>query len=400
MRIGIAVMSSRLGQGGGVNVHNRNLVEALADYGSAHTFVILISEGAADAWSFRKWPGHVQFKILKGPGSLSIPARGWQFLLRRLAPVTSRHANGDFVARQIDRLGLDLIHFPATLIDPLSIKTPCVVTFADLQQEFFPEFFTREVLVRRRRTYRPSVEKAVRVIVPSRFTAHTLVEKFGTSSAKIHIIHHGLPGRFVPAELSEIDRVKAKYNLPDTFIYYPANPWQHKNHARLMAGLRIYRDRFGEVPWLVLSGRLPNEDRDALSLAIAAGVENRVMDLEFVDIADLPGLYSAATLMVFPSLFEGFGIPLVEAMACGCPIVAANATTIPEVTGGAALLFDPFDPVDIAATLYRAVNDPDLRGTLAATGASQLQRFDWKSIIDQHNVVYAQAVQESRTAVK
>ncbi len=393
-------MSSRLGMGGGVNVYTRSLVEALARFESPHDFVILVSQDAMDAWDYRRWPANFEFTLLPDFSSVSIASRARQFLLRRLGLAEPDREPGGFLARQIDGMGLDLIHFPATRIDPRSLQTPCVLTFFDLQQEYYPEFFTRVVLEQRAKSYRSSVDKAVRIIVPTRFTEDTLREKFQTPARKMSFIPVGIDPNMRRAEQVEIDRIRAKFGLPNSFIYYPANPWQHKNHARLMAGLRIYGSRFGEIPWLVLSGRLANEDRDALSLAIAAGVENRVMDLEFVDIADLPGLYSAATLMVFPSLFEGFGIPLVEAMACGCPIVAANATTIPEVTGGAALLFDPFDPVDIAATLYRAVNDPQLRGTLAARGASQLQRFDWKSIVDQHNAVYAQAVQESRTAVK
>ena len=135
-----------------------------------------------------------------------------------------------------------------------------------------------------------------------------------------------------------------------------------------MAALRIYRERYGECPWLVLTGRLRGERREAMSLAIAAGVEDRVMDLAFVEPADLPALYSAAELMVFPSLFEGFGIPLVEAMACGCPIAAADATTIPEITNGAALLFDPLDSDQMAEAIHRALNDADLETSPGCAG--------------------------------
>lgn len=179
------------------------------------------------------------------------------------------------------------------------------------------------------------------VIAPSEFTRQSLVEKYDVPADKISLLPVGLSDRFRRAQAGETDSMRLRYDLPDDFIFYPANPWQHKNHARLMAALRIYQDRYNEAPYLVLSGRLPNERRDFISLAIASGIEDRVTDLGFVSSEDIRALYSAATMMVFPSLFEGFGIPLIEAMASGCPIAGANATTVPEITNGAALLFDP-----------------------------------------------------------
>lgn len=395
MRIGIAAMSSRVGRGGGVDVFTRNLLDALANYESPHQLVVLVDERALDAWDYRQWPDHIQFKTIYHLLPRSLAQRGCRFLLRRLG-VSGLEQEAE--ARQIDRMGLDLVHFPATAISLQSLATPCILTFFDLQQEYYPQFFTKAILAGRAESYRSSVDKAVRVIVPTRFTQDTLSEKYQTPTPKMSIIPVGRAPEFCRASALNIDRIKTKYQLPPSFIYYPANPWQHKNHARLIAALRIYRDRHGESPWLVLSGRLPDEHRDALSLAIAAGVEDRVIDLEYLPIADLPALYSAATVMVFPSLFEGFGIPLVEAMACGCPVVAAAATTIPEVTGDAALLFDPFDPSAIADAIHSAIHNPELRTALVANGYRQLHRFDWQDIVAQHHAVYAQAAQEARGA--
>jgi glycosyltransferase involved in cell wall biosynthesis len=394
MKVGIAAMGSSLGSGGGLDVYTRNLAEALADHSQRHhIYVVLVNETNADAWTYRQWPTHVQFVTLHAAEPRqSLPVRAWRRLRRTVGLSVPAHYDESYLVRQIDELGLDLLHFPRTIIHPLSIKIPFVLTFFDLQQEYYPQFFTEAELEWRARMYKASVLKAKHLVVPSRYTLQTLIEKYDVPADRMTVVPVGLADSFRRVNVAEIARLKAKYDLPDEFIFYPANPWQHKNHARLMAALRIYRNRYDEAPYLVLSGRLPNERRDATSLAIAAGVEDRVIDLKFVPSEDLPALYSAAALMVFPSLFEGFGIPLVEAMACGCPIVAADATAVPECVDGAALLFDPFSAGDIADAIHRVLSDRKLRDMLVERGYQQLGRFDWGMIVPQLVSIYEQAV--------
>jgi glycosyltransferase involved in cell wall biosynthesis len=392
MRIGVAAMGSRLSSSGGTAVYTHNLVEALADYDQRHTYVVLVNENDVNVWTYRQWPVHMRFVPLRAVEPRQpLVVRAWRRLRHILGlPVPPRYGE-PYLARQIDALGLDLIHFPRTIVYPLSVKTLCVLTFFDLQQEYYPEFFTQAELEARARTYKPSVEKARHVIVPSNYTRQSLIDKYNVSDDKMSLVPVGLPDGFHRASVVEVDGVKSKYQLPDQFVLYPANPWPHKNHARLMAALRIYQNRYGQVPPLVLSGRLSNERRDATLLAVAAGVEDQIIDLGFVPQEDLPSLYSAATMMVFPSLFEGFGIPLVEAMACGCPIAAANATAIPECVNGAALLFDPFDPGAIVDAIHRLLGDQVLRESLVKQGYQQLGRYDWKTIVPRLVSIYEQA---------
>lgn len=395
MNIGIVALGSRLGKSGGVDVHAWSLVNALADYDQSNSYAVIIDESAALDWSCRPWPPNVRFITIYTSEPPPSKLKTIEYGLRRLANKSLPIRHGEsYVARQIDGLRLALLHYPSTVIYPLAVQTPCMLTFFDLQHEYYPQFFTAEELGARAQTFRPSVEKAVHLSVPSEYTRWTLQEKYGVVSSKISVVPVGLPPSFSPKESLEVERVRAKYHLPDSFIFYPANPWQHKNHARLMAALRIYRARYGDCPWLVLTGRLRGERRDAMSLAIAAGVEDRVLDLSFVESDDLPGLYSAAQVMVFPSLFEGFGIPLIEAMACGCPIVAANATAIPEITNGAALLFDPFDSDEIAQVVYRVLHNTCLRKDLIARGVAQRSRFSWQAVVSKLAEVYTQVVRE------
>ncbi len=396
-RIGIAAIGSELGTSGGVDVYTRSLVEALANYGTAQEYFVLVNQTALRHWQYRSWPPHVRFiglhdMALREPLHL----RALRRVRRLLGKPLPQQYEERYLAHCIDVLGLDLIHFPRTLIHPLSLHTPCVLTFFDMQHEYYPQFFTEDELIFRAKTYRPSVDKASHLIVPSEYTRCTLLEKYQVPSDKISSIPVGISGDFRRSDESDIRRVRAKYRLPSEFIFYPANPWQHKNHARLMAALHIYSDRHGECPWLVLTGRLQGERREASSLAVAAGVEDRVIDLAFVEPADLPALYSAATLMAFPSLFEGFGIPLVEAMACGCPIIAANATAIPEITNGAALLFDPCDAGMIAESIHRVLVDAELKQRLIAQGYAQSSRFAWDKLAAQLEGTYVRTAGRCR----
>ena len=394
MRVGIAASGSQPGGGGGVNVYTHRLVQGLADHDEDLTYLVLTTESDVGVWHYRRWPAHVQFVCLRDVEKHQpLAIRACRRIRRAAGFPVPLHYGPSYLARQIDELGLDVLHYPRTIISPASVKTTCVLTFFDLQHEYYPEFFTDSELEHRARTYRASVNKARHLIVPSSHTQKTLAEKYGVCYDHMSLIPVGLPDSFRRVGEAEVNRVRAKYGLPDQFVYYPANPWPHKNHARLMAAMRILRACYGEAPILVLSGRLRNEPRDALLLAIAAGMEDRVVDLGFVPESDLPPLYSAASLLVFPSLFEGLGMPLIEAMGCGCPIAAAEATAIPETVDGAALLFDPLDANDIAGAVHRLLSDEELRQALVREGYRQVRRFDWGRIVPRVINVYRHVVE-------
>ena len=388
LSVGIAAFGAVVGNSGGTGIYARNLVEALADFEPSLALKVIVNEADGGQWGNRTWPSKVEILPIRLARPLPLTERAQRYLLRRLGVSVGVYDKAAQVARQIDRMGLSVIHYPATTIYPLTLNIPTVLTFFDLQHEYYPEFFTKQELAVRAGTYGVSVERAAHIIVPTEFTKRTLVEKYRVPPTKMTLIPGGIGAAFHPQCQEETERIRQKYGLPERFLFYPANPWQHKNHARLMAALRILRDQFGEAPRLALSGRLLNEQRDSMSLAIAAGVQDLVTDLGFVPTEDLPGLHSAATAMVFPSLFEGFGIPLVEAMACGCPIVAADATTIPEITNGAALLFDPMSPEDMARAMWTLWQDSELAAELAAKGFAQLHRFDWRTIVSGLMAVY------------
>jgi glycosyltransferase involved in cell wall biosynthesis len=159
----------------------------------------------------------------------------------------------------------------------------------------------------------------------------------------------------------------------EPFLLYPANPWPHKNHARLYEAFALVRQRRPELR-LVLTGT-------GHAAALPDGVENRGR----VPFDELVRLYRTASALVFPSLYEGFGLPPVEAMACGCPVAASNAASLPEVCGDAAELFDPLSPEDMARAIDAVLAEP---AGYTERGLARARIFDWDSTARAHEDVY------------
>lgn len=261
-----------------------------------------------------------------------------------------------------------------------------------MQHEFFPEFFSKRELRFRNYAYRTSVQQARRVIVSSEFTSDCLVERYGVSPEKIDVIATGYSDGYRPIN-DEVycEVIRQRYSLPDEFVYYPAALWPHKNHYKLLDALCLLRDRHNIRINLVLSGMTSGRG-EALKAAIQSrSLEGMVTLLGYLPCEDLPALYNLATMMVFPSLFEGFGIPLVEAMASGCPIACSAMTSLPEVVDNAALLFDPYSVDEIATAIMRIYGDSELRATLSSAGLKRSKKFAWDEIARQTVVAYEKA---------
>ena len=203
-----------------------------------------------------------------------------------------------------------------------------------------------------------------------------MIEHYGVEPSRVSAIPLAAGSDFAWRDAAtRVADVRKRYALPPRYVLYPANTWRHKNHARLIEALARYRDETGEALALVLTG-VGKEGEAGLKAAVDRdGLADSVHLLGYVPRADLPALYAGAACLVFPSLFEGFGIPLVEAMLVGCPVAASNATSIPEVVGDAAILFDPRDPSDIARAIAAIVRDPTAAAELARRGRARVERF-------------------------
>lgn len=259
----------------------------------------------------------------------------------------------------------DVIHFPLTIHVPrLRARAPIVTTLHDVQHEVFPQLFSKAELIYRRIAYRDAVRRSDCVITISDHARQAIIDTFGVDPSRVRRIYSGVDSqRFHP------DGRKR-----EPFVLYPANRWPHKNHERLFRAMDIVRAARPDVS-LVLTG--VGHDQQPLPEGIAT--------LGHVPTARLPELYRSASALVFPSLYEGFGLPLLEAMASGCPVACSNAAALPEVAGDAAALFDPLLPDSIGAAVLRVLSSPE---EYSARGLQRAARFTWTETARQHDAVY------------
>jgi glycosyltransferase involved in cell wall biosynthesis len=252
------------------------------------------------------------------------------------------------------------LHYPLTVPLPPPPR-PWATTLHDLQHLELPELFSTATRAFRRLAYDRAARSADAVIVPSAFVRDRAVERLGLDVGRLHVVHHGIDHvRFRPG---------AEEREP--FLLYPAKAWPHKNHERLLQAFRLLRRERPELRLVLTGGGVPEED----------GVEQRGR----VTLDELADLYRRAAGLVFPSLYEGFGQPPLEAMACGCPVACSNAASLPEICGDAARLFDANRPEEIAAAVAEVLDEPEpwrQRGLARAAG------FTWERSMRGHEAVY------------
>ena len=290
------------------------------------------------------------------------------------------------VLNHLDRI--DLYFCPFSALYPRPVPKPSVMTLVDIQETFYPEFFTPAERYMRALHFPGSTRMADRVITISEFSRRTLIEHHRLPADRVKVVH--LCGDERYARSDTVAR-RPDVPLPERFLFYPANGWKHKNHATLFDALRRLRDERGRRFDVVLTGFDQHADSPVVAEAEARGVKGQVLALGYRPVAELAYLYRHADMLVFPSLFEGFGIPLVEAMAAGCPVVGANDTSIPEVVGDAAELFDPTSPDALAAAIVRVADDAAWRETLRRRGQEQARRFSAARMADGHRAAFAEA---------
>lgn len=380
MRIGLACFGHGPGTTGGVQVYLRGLLEALAHHdGGGHRYVLLL--GPDEVAPAQAALPRFEVARVADRGLASGPR--WRRAARALLGS----------APEIERLGLDCVHYPATRVMHPVRRTPAVLTFFDMQEEFLPGLFTRRERLARRLLHRWSVRRARVVVAPSRFTAECLEQRYGTPAAKITLLPAGIPQRlFAPAGAREADWLRQRGLEPGEYALYPANPWPHKNHARLMAAWAEIERHHDPAPTLVCTGRLEHEPRRVDDLARTAGLPpGRVRDLGFVHEQELEMLLRGARLMVFPSLFEGFGLPVAEALAAGCPVACSDLPPLRELGGEALRLFDPGQVRSLAEAVTQLWDDAALRARQAELGRLRARPLAWPELLPRLQDVYARA---------
>ena len=367
MRIGLSLIDFNPGRMGGVESYFWNLLDSLQRIDDQNEYVLLCDERSL---------GH--FALHKPNFSQTLIRCRRPFLYRWARSVARRGFGVDIMKYSINALKLDVVHHPFSLMSPKQSGSPVVLTVHDVQHEFFPEFFTPKMYGKRRAGSIGSLATARCVIAVSGFTRDSVVERYGVAPEKVTVVHSGKDLRFRRIEdQAELAGVREKYRLQRPFLYFPAASWPHKNHAGLLRALGILIERHDFDGELIMSGIAEKAQGEIERLIVELGLQERVRILGYLESSELPALYNMARLLVYPSFFEGFGLPLVEAMACGCPIACSNTTSLPEVAGDAAVLFDPAQPGEIAEAIWSVWSDDGLRRTLREKALLRGETFDW-----------------------
>lgn len=352
---------------GGVGVYIYNLVKHLGQIDSVHEYVT----------------------IRCGAGTLDVYARG-----RNAAHAPLRAAAWNRLARWVDRpyarvardLGLDLLHYPNQFGGAfLSRRIKRVLTLHDITPLLYPRFHPARSVLGYRLLLRASLRAADHVIVDASHTAGELVARGYASAERISVIPLGVADHCrAGVRSAEFAR---RYDVPDPFILTVGVLEPRKNHVCLLRALH-HLHQSGMRVGAVLVGRDGWRWRDPLAAPDLAYLRPWVRIYRNVPDSDLAEFYTRAAAFAYPSLYEGFGLPIVEAMACGTPVVSSHASCLPEVAGGAALLADPHDPADFAAKLRAVLCDAALRERLRAAGAQRSRELSWRRTAEQTVAVY------------
>jgi glycosyltransferase involved in cell wall biosynthesis len=269
---------------------------------------------------------------------------------------------------------LDLFYSPDFVLPPTLPRTQTLLTVHDLSFLYHPDHFVPKLVRYLSQVVPRSVARADRVLAVSQATRADLIAQLGTPPEKVEVLYNGVERRFQPEpEPGERARLRARYGLGDRpYILSVGTLQPRKNHTGL---IRAFSHLETDALLAIAGGKGWLYEQ---ALAEAEKDPRRVRFLGFVDDADLPALYRGAKLFAFPSFYEGFGLPVLEAMACGVPVVCSNTSSLPEVAGDAALLVDPNDEDALAAAIQRALEDEDLRQKMVARGLAQAARFTWE----------------------
>jgi glycosyltransferase involved in cell wall biosynthesis len=359
----------------GVGYYTEHLLHHLAE-ASRDDEVIVISNRPVD--TTRPLPPNVR-----------VHASGWRFprlvWMQTLAP------------RIVRELRADVVHFTNGMM-PLPSSVPTVVTIHDMSLTMFPRYHPpRRVLLNR-----PLVDMAARradaIITVSQSAKRDITRLYGTAANRIHVVHEAAAPSFRRVESPrELERVRRRYSLPDRFILYVGTIEPRKNLPKLLDAIAIRR-KSGELQHqLVCAGPYGWLSRDIEEQLERLAIEDAVRFTGYVPFDDLPALYTLAEVFVFPSLYEGFGLPVIEAMACGTPVVAGDVPAVTEVAGGAVQQVH-LNVESIGDAIVALTRSPELREERRRCGLARARAFSWQRAADETLQVYREAAHQTARA--
>ncbi|MGQ9630788.1 MAG: glycosyltransferase family 4 protein [bacterium] len=286
--------------------------------------------------------------------------------------------------------GIEIFHGLSFTV-PLAFGGPRIATIHDITA-FMPEgIHTPSTRLKHRLFARASARSAQRIIAVSENTKRDAMALLGIGEERIRVIHLGVSREYRPiSDVVELERVRRKYGLPERFILFVGTLEPRKNAVGLIEAYGRLVSHMSDVPKLVIAGKRGWLFEGIFQRVRELRLEDRIIFPGFVDSGDLPGLYNLAEVFVWPTLYEGFGLPPLEAMACGVPVVTSNTSSIPEVVGDGALKVNPRDPGEIAEAISCVLGDRSLRDSLRKKGLERAKGFTWEECARRTVEVYSE----------
>ncbi|MBI1765481.1 MAG: glycosyltransferase family 4 protein [Acidobacteria bacterium] len=371
MHIGIDAHAIGAQQGGN-ETYIKQLITALAEIDDTNRYSLYLANArAAVEWRTGFARAHPNFAI------------------RQIPPPTPLVRVPLYLAYELRRRPVDVLHVQYTA--PPFCPVPVVATIHDLAFEHLPETFTRRGAWQLQLTVRRTAQRAARIATVSEYSRQDLLRTYKLPPEKVAVTYNGIAAQFTPtpAMADEAAQVKARYGITRDFILTVGSLQPRKNLVRLIrayAKLRAEQSNFTQQ--LVIVGRKLWLHHEIFAEVARQPWAADVILTGYVADEELPPLYRAAAVFAYPSIFEGFGLPPLEAMACGTPVVTSNNSCLPEIVGTAALLVDPFDEAAIANGLRRALQDATLQTQLRADGPRRAQRFTWREAAEKTLQLY------------
>lgn len=367
--VGIDVTSA-LSQRAGIGRYTRELVSALIRFDKASEFVLFSARQPSwDSLSSRiPKDAHVRY-------TQSFLTERWLYRIwyRLRIPIPVQSFTGD----------IDLFYSPDFVLPPVRDGVPTILTVHDLSFIHYPETFTSSLRNYLNQVVPRSVRRATHVLADSQSTKDDLHSIWQIEEEKISVLYSGVDGSFrPPSDKSKRSDVRERYGLSDEpYIFSVSTIQPRKNYQMLIRAFKGVVDDFPHR--LVIAGEKGWLYEETFNEVTRQGLEEKVTFLGFVEDEDLPALYSEATLFVFPSLYEGFGFPILEAMACGVPVLVSSASCLPEIAGEAAVVLPPQHEEAWTATIRDLLDDPNRRAQIVASGFLRVRQFGWKSAAEQ-----------------
>jgi len=344
---------------GGNESYASNLIEALAEIDRINLYTLYVTKPAAIERFANRWPN---------------------FTVRQTLPHTPLVRIPLTLSRELRRNPVDLLHVQYTA--PPFAPCPVITTIHDLAFEHLPETFNRRSWMQMRLTVRRTARRAAHILTVSEYSRSDISRTYGIPPERITVTPEAAPPNFLPVtNETELRRIRESYGIQPNYILSLCSIQPRKNLVRLIEAYSRLRGVRREVklPQLVLAGKRGWLDSETFRAAEQNALDKDILFTGYVPERDLAGLYSGAVCFVYPSYFEGFGLPVVEAMQCGAPVIAGNRTSLPEVVGEAGLLFDPFDTQALINALTQVIDGSEYRAALRAKGLERAKQFNWRT---------------------